>query len=266
MSDNHGHTDEQLREDIKQLLEGHMSLATLARHMAYDSVNRPKRALTVQEDCIYYSTFRQFIRQAKSAIRSGVITVREPYMMMPVEARHLRAWLDTDETLRQIEDMVDTRLVFAVDEARAWLASIGARVPGVLAVSALRRQSSQPSPSGSGASPSAQKAGQQNSDAEVRNTPAAAGHDRPARPERLARWREAIVMNWHGIVARHGASVSTHAIMRYLKAHDVTGYILPGGTPDELWWKTESGAQRAASRKTLANAVSQLRAQGFLTQ
>lgn len=233
-----------LYEEVERLRAGYISLASLARHMAYEGIGSPRRLPTQNEDGAYYSVFRQCIRQAKIAVRAGTLTLREQYMLLPVSVQYLQPWLDANDTAQSIDQMIDKRFVVKIDEARAWLVASRARIPGVLGESALRRHDSKPSPA----------------EAQAQNAPSLTDTTR-----RQVCWREAIVTNWPGIVAAYGPSASARDIMRYLKSNDSTGCIQRGGEPNELTWRTDDGTQRIVSRKTLANAVSALRVQGRLT-
>ncbi|WP_423381095.1 hypothetical protein [Burkholderia sp. LMG 32019] len=247
-----------LYQEIERLREGYISLASLARHMAYEGVGCPKRALTPDEDVAYYSVFRQCIRQAKIAVRAGTLTMREQYMLLPVSVLHLQPWLNANDTAQSIDEMIDKRFVVKIDEARAWLIASGARIPGVLGESALRRHNSTSS-SAEAPKPAPQDIASREPEAHARSASSS-----PETTWRQVRWREAIVANWPDIVAAYGPSASARDIMRYLKSNDSTGCIQRGGEPNELTWTTDDGAQRIVSRKTLANAVSALRVQGRL--
>ncbi|QUN39968.1 hypothetical protein KEH56_03495 [Burkholderia cenocepacia] len=244
-----------LYREIERLREGYISLASLARHMAFEGVGCPKRLLTPDEDVAYYSVFRQCIRQAKIAVRAGTLTLREPYMLLPISVQHLQRWLDANDTAQSIDEMVDKRHIVRIDEARAWLTASGARIPAVLGESVARSHNAASSPK-----PAPQDIEPRDPEAQARSAPSST-----ETTWRQVRWREAIVSNWPDIVAAYGPSASARDIMRYLKSNDTTGCILPGGTSNELTWTTDDGTQRIVSRKTLANAVSALRVQGRLT-
>ncbi|MBR8044537.1 hypothetical protein DN523_21455 [Burkholderia multivorans] len=233
-----------LFKQAELLREGYISLATLARHMAYESVGCPKRLLTPDEDIAYYSVFRQCIRQAKIAVRAGTLTLREQYMLLPVDISHLRPWLDTDETMQSIDAMIDKRYVVRISEARAWLLASGARIPGVLRESALVKRTGE---------------SRQDAESQPKNAPPSI-----RTTGRQVRWREAIVANWPNIVRECGDNPDARTVMRSLKTHDVTGYILPQGRTDELSWRTQFGECKTVSLKTFKNALSVLRKHGFL--
>ncbi|ARL39892.1 hypothetical protein [Burkholderia pseudomallei] len=247
-----------LYEEVERLRKGYISLASLARHMAYEGVGSPKRLLTPDEDVAYYSVFRQCIRQAKIAVRAGTLTLREQYMLLPEDVQHLQRWLDANDTAQSIDEMIDKRYVVKIDEARAWLVASGARIPGILGESALRRHSSTSSHA-EAAKSAAQETESRNSEAPARSAPSSVGSE-----WRLVSWREALVINWPGIVAEFGTSANAPAVIRYLKSNDTTGCILRDGSPDELTWLTQIGEKKIVALKTVKNALSELRRYGRL--
>ncbi|WP_186078613.1 hypothetical protein [Burkholderia gladioli] len=250
-----------LRKDdianFELLKQDAISLATLARNIAYEGLGFPKRALSQAEETERYTTFRQCIRLAKKNFRDGTLILREPKMLLPISPEDIQWWIDAEETLQSESEMVDSRYVIKRGEARQWLARNGLKIPKVLGVTGF--ESDAPSTPAATVPKNQPDAFNNAFNKTAEKTPA------PAKDfGRQVRWRQAIIVNWPGIVAAHGASASAQAILRYLKSNDETGYIVKGGAAYELVWTTACGAQRTVSRKTVANAVSELRAQGQL--
>lgn len=86
-----------------------------------------------KKDLAAYSSGRTFIRAAKRAIAAGQLTLREEGLGIPIEPSYVSAWCCEDETLSPLEKMMPrSDVMVRVSEARAWLESIGARIPAWL--------------------------------------------------------------------------------------------------------------------------------------
>lgn len=78
----------------------------------------------------HYETACVAVRNAKAAIRAGIMTPREQGAGLPVDLSH---WCAEDETLRTLEEfMPHSRVMVRRSDARSWLESIGAAVPSFL--------------------------------------------------------------------------------------------------------------------------------------
>ncbi|RAQ85121.1 hypothetical protein [Burkholderia pseudomallei] len=244
---------EQLRSkglrDAMWLREGKISLSTLVRNVAYEAVGAPSRAMTVDEDRTHYEVFRNFVRQMKLAIRSGQLIAREPITMMPISVSNLEWWIKLDETALSCDAMCPhDRIVVRVGEAKTWIASLGAKLPGILAENGSESLRT-------------------SADRDMSQNPPAAdtAEIRSVRQWTVSvAWQLRLIEHWPDIVRKHGPSVEARAVMRYVKKHDESGVIVAHPVADELMWRTQLGDTKIVGRKTFKNAVSLLRKRGYL--
>lgn len=85
-----------------------------------------------KKDIAAYESGRSFIRAVKRAIESGRLVAREQGLGVPID---LSAWCEENDTLLPFEKMMPhPRVMVRVQEARAWMESIGAQIPAWLLV------------------------------------------------------------------------------------------------------------------------------------
>lgn len=78
----------------------------------------------------WYETACVAVRNAKAAIRAGLMTPRLQGSGLPVD---LSRWCAADDTPRGIEEFIEnSRVMVRRSDARSWLESIGAEVPAFL--------------------------------------------------------------------------------------------------------------------------------------
>ncbi len=257
-------------EKFQYFLDGYVSVGILAitlgrEGLEWPDVGQPGRRMTQEEERIFATQFRTFMRQLKVAVSAGVVIVRDAPTMQPVAVSRLSRWISLDETQISLDEMADMPLYVAFDELRQWLAQIGLPIPEMLSERATRLHAL-----GRQALPSGLLNALRSGDHHETGAPAPRGDMRAntkrgagSRAQRVG-WREAIVANWPGIVREYGDDADARAVIAYLKAHDTTGYIVAHPGEDELKWRTQQGSYKTLLLKTVRNALSGLRKLGLL--
>ncbi|MBI0359945.1 hypothetical protein [Burkholderia oklahomensis] len=140
------------------------------------------------------------------------------------------------------------RIVVRVGDAKTWIASLGAKLPGILAENCSRSFCTSADPDMS-QNPLAANT------AEVRSV---------RRSTVSVAWQLRLIEHWPDIVREYGPSVEARAFMRYIKKHDESGVIVAHPVADELMWRTQLGDTKIVGLKTFKNAVGLLRKRGYL--
>ncbi|AGZ30673.1 hypothetical protein [Burkholderia pseudomallei] len=256
-------------QEFQYFLDGYIVVGQLAMTFAREGLaslgnGQPARLMPPEDEAIFTARFRAFLREVKSAVHSGALVVREAPTMTPVPATRLSRWIEMDEMQLSLDDIIDVPLYIAFEDARSWLVQHGVPVPEMLNERASRlharmREMLPNGPLSSLMSDDHQRAAVSTTQPDAKTT---RRDDDP--PPVKVRWREAIVVNWPSIIRECGSNPDARTVMRYLKAHDVTGYILPQSRTDELDWRTQDGDRKTVSLKTFKNALSLLRKHGSL--
>lgn len=256
-------------QEFQYFLDGYVVVGQLAMTVAREGLawpgnGQPARPMPSEDEALFTARFRVFLREVKSAVHSGALVVREAPTMTPVPATRLSRWIEMDEMQLSLDDIIDVPLYIAFEDARSWLVQHGVPVPEMLNERASRLHAGMRQTLPNGQLSSLRSDDHQRAIVSAAQPDAKTARRADDPPPVKVRWREAIVANWPGIIRECGSNPDARTVMRYLKAHDVTGHILPQSRTDELDWRTQVGDRKTVSLKTFKNALSVLRKHGLL--
>ena len=103
-------------------------LRLMCEHLALEAMHA--EPIARRKHVAHYETARAAVKNAKAAIRAGIITPRDQGAGLPLALAH---WCNEDETLRPIDELMPhSRVMIRRSDARNWCESMGVDVPAFL--------------------------------------------------------------------------------------------------------------------------------------
>lgn len=103
-------------------------LRLMCEHLALEAMHA--EPIARRKHVAHYETARAAVKNAKAAIRAGIITPRDQGAGLPLDLAH---WCSEDETLRPIDELMPhSRVMIRRSDARNWCESMGVDVPAFL--------------------------------------------------------------------------------------------------------------------------------------